>query len=246
MFYAKMSPQPDSHRAPEREPSSTARRARFTATLDGRTTTGRFPAAGRQSSTPRRDPLRPSVRLQGGVCGNCRAKITAGEVGHAPQLRSRNSRSRRRLRPHLPVRPRQRTCHRRLRRVTQPSWSPSHDQSCPDASSTDIEFASRDQISILQLEPLQWSLKHAYDKRAALPEGVRRGGCPSDGSEDLSDRPKFPFTTKEDLRGNYPFGMFAVPQDKVSRIHASSGTTAGRLSSGTPRLTRQLGRPDRA
>lgn len=89
----------------------------------------------------------------------------------------------------------------------------------------DIEFASRDQISELQLSRLKWSLQHAYDNvdhyRKAFDE---RGVHPQD-LNDLGDLSQFPFTAKADLRENYPFGMFAVPQDKVSRIHASSGTT---------------------
>ena len=95
----------------------------------------------------------------------------------------------------------------------------------PMPSSTDIEFASRDQISILQLERLQWSLKHAYDNVPHYRKAFDEAGAHPTDLKDLSDLAKFPFTTKEDLRGNYPFGMFAVPQDKVSRIHASSGTT---------------------
>lgn len=88
-----------------------------------------------------------------------------------------------------------------------------------------IETASRDEISALQLRRLQWSLQHAYTNvphyRAAFDAtGVR----PSDLKE-LSDLELFPFTTKADLRANYPFGMFAVPQSQVARLHASSGTT---------------------
>ncbi|WP_433602763.1 phenylacetate--CoA ligase PaaK [Nocardia sp. CA-135953] len=95
----------------------------------------------------------------------------------------------------------------------------------PVSSSTDIEFASRDHISALQLQRLQWSIAHAYDNvphyRAAFDSA---GVHPSDLKQ-LSDVAKFPFTTKSDLRANYPFGMFAVPQERISRIHASSGTT---------------------
>ena len=96
----------------------------------------------------------------------------------------------------------------------------------PDRCSLDpIEVASRDEISALQLTRLRWSLQHAYDGvphyRAAFDAaGVR----PAD-LEELADLRHFPFTTKADLRANYPFGMFAVPQDQVRRIHASSGTT---------------------
>ena len=88
-----------------------------------------------------------------------------------------------------------------------------------------IETASRDEISALQLDRLKRSLRHAYDNvphyRAAFDA---RGVHPAD-LKDLSDLALFPFTTKADLRQNYPFGMFAVPLDKVARVHASSGTT---------------------
>ena len=88
-----------------------------------------------------------------------------------------------------------------------------------------IETASRDELHALQLERLRWSLNHAYThvphyKAAFDAKGVH----PSDLKQ-LSDLAKFPFTTKHDLRANYPFGMFAVPRSQISRIHASSGTT---------------------
>ena len=88
-----------------------------------------------------------------------------------------------------------------------------------------IETASRDEIASLQLLRLRWSLQHAYDNvphyRRAFDE---KGVHPSD-LRTLSDLARFPFTTKKDLRENYPFGMFAVPRRKVARVHASSGTT---------------------
>ena len=88
-----------------------------------------------------------------------------------------------------------------------------------------IERASRDEISALQVQRLRWSLQHAYDhvphyRKAFDDKGVH----PSD-LKTLSDLAKFPFTTKSDLRANYPFGMFAVPRSQVVRVHASSGTT---------------------
>ena len=88
-----------------------------------------------------------------------------------------------------------------------------------------IERASRDEIAALQLQRLQWSLQHAYDhvphyRRAFDEKGVHPSDCRS-----LADLAKFPFTTKKDLRDNYPFGLFAVPREQVVRIHASSGTT---------------------
>jgi phenylacetate-CoA ligase len=93
------------------------------------------------------------------------------------------------------------------------------------ASLDHIETASRDEISALQLERLRWSLRHAYDNVAFYKKSFDDAGVHPDDLHDLSDLSKFPFTVKTDLRDNYPFGMFAVPQDQVKRIHASSGTT---------------------
>ncbi|WP_374324362.1 phenylacetate--CoA ligase PaaK [Azonexus sp.] len=88
-----------------------------------------------------------------------------------------------------------------------------------------IETASRDEISALQLERLKWSLRHTYEnvepyRRKCLEKGVH-----PDDLHCLADLAKFPFTTKADLRDNYPFGLFAVPRQQVVRLHASSGTT---------------------
>jgi phenylacetate-CoA ligase len=93
------------------------------------------------------------------------------------------------------------------------------------ASLDPIETASRDEISALQLERLKWSLRHAYDNVPFYKKSFDDAGVHPDDLQDLSDLSKFPFTVKTDLRDNYPFGMFAVPQDQVKRIHASSGTT---------------------
>lgn len=88
-----------------------------------------------------------------------------------------------------------------------------------------IETASRDEIAALQLQRLKWSLRHAYDNVPAYTKKFDDAGVHPDDLKSLSDLAKFPFTTKSDLRDNYPFGMFAVPREKVARIHASSGTT---------------------
>lgn len=88
-----------------------------------------------------------------------------------------------------------------------------------------IEIASRDEISALQLERLGWSLKHAYDKVPHYKKSFDAAGAHPDDLKSLDDLARFPFTVKQDLRDNYPFGMFAVPRKQVSRIHASSGTT---------------------
>jgi phenylacetate-CoA ligase len=88
-----------------------------------------------------------------------------------------------------------------------------------------VEKASREELARLQLERLRWSLRHAYEnvphyRRKFDAAGVKPADC-----ERLEDLRRFPFTTKADLRENYPFGMFAVPMDRIVRIHASSGTT---------------------
>ncbi|AXI40900.1 phenylacetate--CoA ligase PaaK [Sulfitobacter sp. SK011] len=88
-----------------------------------------------------------------------------------------------------------------------------------------IEIASRDEISVLQLERMKWSLRHAYDNVPFYKTSFDAAGVHPDDLHDLSDLAKFPFTVKTDLRDNYPFGMFAVPREQVARIHASSGTT---------------------
>jgi phenylacetate-CoA ligase len=88
-----------------------------------------------------------------------------------------------------------------------------------------IELASRDELAALQLERLRWSLAHAYEnveryRRAFDDAGVQPGDCRT-----LDDLRRFPFTTKDDLRETYPFGMFAAAPQEIVRIHASSGTT---------------------
>ena len=88
-----------------------------------------------------------------------------------------------------------------------------------------IEIASRDEITSLQLDRLKWSLRHAYDNVPHYTAAFDAAGVHPDDLKSLSDLAKFPFTVKQDLRANYPFGMFAVPRDQVARIHASSGTT---------------------
>lgn len=88
-----------------------------------------------------------------------------------------------------------------------------------------IETASRDEIAALQVQRLKWSLQHAYDNVEAYRKKFDAAGVKPADFRSLADLAAFPFTTKHDLRDNYPFGMFAVPMDKIARIHASSGTT---------------------
>ena len=88
-----------------------------------------------------------------------------------------------------------------------------------------IENATTAELSALQLERLRWSLQHAYDKVARYRQKFDAAGVKPQDCRALGDLARFPFTTKADLRETYPFGMFAVPMDRVVRIHASSGTT---------------------
>ena len=88
-----------------------------------------------------------------------------------------------------------------------------------------IETASRDEIAALQLERMKWSLEHAYAHVPHYRAKFDAAGVHPDELQTLADLARFPFTTKEDLRQNYPFGMFAVPHDQIVRVHASSGTT---------------------
>ncbi len=88
-----------------------------------------------------------------------------------------------------------------------------------------IETASRDEITALQLQRLRQTLQRAYDKVAHYRTAFDAAGVQPGDLKSLADLSRFPFTTKKDLRDNYPFGLFAVPREQVSRIHASSGTT---------------------
>jgi phenylacetate-CoA ligase len=88
-----------------------------------------------------------------------------------------------------------------------------------------IETASLDELRALQLERMQSTLRHAYQNSPVYRAKFEACGVHPDDLKSLEDLAKFPFTTKQDLRDNYPFGMFAVPREQVVRIHASSGTT---------------------
>ena len=96
----------------------------------------------------------------------------------------------------------------------------------PDPATLEpIERASIDELRALQLERLRWTLRHAYENVPHYRAAFDAAGVHPDDCRELTDLARFPFTAKADLRDNYPFGMFAVPQREVSRVHASSGTT---------------------
>ncbi len=88
-----------------------------------------------------------------------------------------------------------------------------------------IETADIGELRRLQLERLRWSLEHAYKNSSFYRTAFDKHGVSPSDLKDLADLARFPFTSKDDLRRYYPFGMFAVPMHEVVRIHASSGTT---------------------
>jgi phenylacetate-CoA ligase len=88
-----------------------------------------------------------------------------------------------------------------------------------------IPELSSDELSALQLQRLQWTLRHAYSRVPLYKAKFDAADVHPDDCRSLDDLAKFPFTTKQDLRDAYPYGMFAVPQEEIRRIHASSGTT---------------------
>jgi phenylacetate-CoA ligase len=96
----------------------------------------------------------------------------------------------------------------------------------PDEGTLDpAERMSVDELRALQLERLRRSLRHAYDNVPHYRRAFDAAGVHPDDLRELADLARFPTTSKEDLRENYPFGMFAVPREQVRRVHASSGTT---------------------
>jgi phenylacetate-CoA ligase len=88
-----------------------------------------------------------------------------------------------------------------------------------------IETASLDELRALQTERLRWSVRHAYQHVPHYRRAFDDAGVHPDDVTELGGLARLPFTSKADLRGNYPFGMFAVPREQVARVHASSGTT---------------------
>ena len=96
---------------------------------------------------------------------------------------------------------------------------------CQTAGLEPIETATVDELQSLQLERMQHSIRHIYDNVAPYRHKCEAAGVTPEALQSLSDISKFPFTYKNDLRDNYPFGLTAVPMEDVVRIHASSGTT---------------------
>ena len=88
-----------------------------------------------------------------------------------------------------------------------------------------IETASIDELRALQLQRLTTTLRHSYENVAAFRDKCAQREVSPNDLNSLEDLAKFPFTEKSDLRDAYPFGLFAVPQEQIVRIHASSGTT---------------------
>ncbi|RKT88188.1 phenylacetate-CoA ligase [Saccharopolyspora antimicrobica] len=96
----------------------------------------------------------------------------------------------------------------------------------PDPAELDAaERYSADELAAVQLERLQWTLRLAYENVPLYREKFDRAGVRPEDCRSLADLAKFPHTTKQDLRDNYPYGMFAVPREQIRRLHASSGTT---------------------
>ena len=89
----------------------------------------------------------------------------------------------------------------------------------------DIETMPVEQLRDLQLERMKKTVQHSYDNVAFYQRSFKEAGVEPGDLKTLEDLPKFPFVVKQDMRDAYPFGLFAVPQKDVARIHASSGTT---------------------
>ena len=89
----------------------------------------------------------------------------------------------------------------------------------------EIATMPREQLRARQLEDLKWSVKHAYDNIELYRERFDEAGASPDDIRTLEDLQRFPFVVKQDMRDAYPFGMFALGNEDVARIHASSGTT---------------------
>lgn len=95
-----------------------------------------------------------------------------------------------------------------------------------------IETIGREQLEVIQLSRLQKTVAHVYQNVASYRTKMQALGLTPEAIQTLSDIRKLPFTDKEDLRANYPYGLFAVPQEQIVRVHASSGTTGKQIVAG--------------
>ena len=98
------------------------------------------------------------------------------------------------------------------------------------------ESLSRDEMRLLQGDRLRKTVAHAYENIPFYKKKMDDMGIEVGDVKGIEDLNKLPFTTKQDLRDNYPYGFFAVPMKKVVRVHASSGTT------GQPTVVRYMGK----
>src|SRR5258708_10722030 len=105
------------------------------------------------------------------------------------------------------------------------STNPRSTSSGYSAEMDEAERASRDEMAALQTKRLAWTLGDVYDNVAHYKKACDTAGVHPSDFKQPSDLAKFPFTVKTDLRDNYPFNMFAVPRERLVRVHASSGTT---------------------
>ncbi len=107
--------------------------------------------------------------------------------------------------------------------MTMKMWNPS------------IETMPRDEMAALQLQRLQWSVRHAYDNVPMYRAKMQAANVTPDDIRQLSDIKYIPLTSKHDLREQYPFKLLAVPMKEIVRIHASSGTTGQPITAGYTR-----------
>ena len=91
--------------------------------------------------------------------------------------------------------------------------------------SPEFESMSVPKLKELQLERLKWSVRHAYDNNPYYRKKFEAAGFHPDQLKSLDDLRRVPFLTKQEMRNNYPYGLFAVPMKDVVRLHSSSGTT---------------------
>ncbi len=89
----------------------------------------------------------------------------------------------------------------------------------------EYEAMPENKMKELQLERLKWSIRHAYENNRFYKETYDKAGFHPDQFKTLDDMKRVPFLTKEQMRSQYPYGLFAVPLEKIVRIHSSSGTT---------------------